>query len=258
MPPPWERGERIDYTVTYGFLTIASFSFTTRSVTNYLERPLCHVRLRADSDPSIWFVDRQFQIDSLIDERNAVLYYRSYDWDGNNYSPWIYHFDYPRNLLLVYSNYNVTNVPETSDGYRAYPLAEPVRDLMAIMNELRRVFRSGDPPSVISNRVISRMEAYDLPITVSGIEEIKVGKPSRKTRAWRVDGKLPFETLASLSGAFSGWFSTDDRCMPLQARLDVFVGYVYVNYLTHSTNVGPPPSELPCCLPRDTGRWAPR
>ena len=74
----------------------------------------------------------------------------------------------------------------------------------------------------LNNRIPLDLDAFQQPI-----------------EAVELNGSTTIKGIAGFSGAYQGWFSTDGRAVPLQAKLKVFIGSVTVE-LENWKNWTPP------------------
>jgi len=70
-------------------------------------------------------------------------------------------------------------------------------------------------------------------------DTIYVSSIQKEVPALYLNGEAYFTAIAGFGGEFEGWFSTDEQHVPLTARMEVFVGSVYLeleeweNWSTH-------------------------
>ena len=59
-------------------------------------------------------------------------------------------------------------------------------------------------------------------------DDIEVDFSDEKVPVLHLDGEAHFKAIAGFSGEYEGWFSTDEQHVPLAARMEVFIGSVYI------------------------------
>ena len=60
------------------------------------------------------------------------------------------------------------------------------------------------------------------------IDTIEIATYDDKILAYYINGEANFKAIAGFGGEYEGWFSSDNQHVPLAAKMEVFVGSVYL------------------------------
>lgn len=216
--------EYYEYDVRYGFLKLGNV-YVTISDTIYHNRPMHFIQASMVSNSNLPFVGyREYRFNSIIEDVENTIKTHFF-WVDNIHrgiSPTnSYLFDYENNLVYSFEHpakrdtLELTNHafggPELLLLARAHAgINEQIKYHVVIDNEIREV-----TTTYTTNRQNLRSQ-------LSG----------ERVQVYRADGFADLNGPFGFSGSFQGYSSTDELKLPLETRVNVWIGSAVIR-LTH-------------------------
>ena len=220
-PVVFPVGETLSYKVSWSVFRLGTLKITVVDTLRMDDRRVYHARLNIDSNPLLFFINRHSEFNTYFDDDLCTHLFRSQDAvDGINYNT-EYHFDYRDSVLSI----DMTDMNDPDKRIqRKKPFHDRVLDGTSLLYYARLhagetradttffLFAGGFVPTYFEFRGEGK------PIKIHGVE--------KKLKTGFVEGLIPGEGIAGLSGRFKGWFTVQNQKIPLKAQLKVFIGHV--------------------------------
>jgi hypothetical protein len=223
VPFKWQIGEELTYKVSWGFIRLGTLKLSVVD-TSTINRILTYeTNLKIDSNPWLFFVNMHSVFESfLMENAYPLLLICKEEIDGEEYNSQ-YMFDYDNQEIIVH--YEGVENPETSID-TSLALKNKVQDGMSMIFYARqnchRIERE-------NKNVFYQAQEGILDINFTGkMDTIYASSIQKDVPALYLNGEAHFTAIAGFGGEFEGWFSIDEQRVPLAARMEVFVGSVYL------------------------------
>lgn len=219
-------GEEITYLVRYGFIKLGEIRLKVINQKTEKGEILYNTIGYIDSYPGLPFVDLHQIYESKVNKNYFSNFFRG-TVKKEEYTTFTeYYFDYPNKSLKVKKGkvhpYELwtdsTGVAETEyhDGLSIFYWAR--------MN-LGQKKTVKVPCFVNEEKVFTLVNYYSKP------EKMEIDAVDYEIPVWRLDGHTDFVSVFGLTGHFEGWFSQDEACIPIVAKLNVIIGKVTVELI---------------------------
>ncbi len=229
-------GEEIRYLVRYGFIKLGEIRLKVLSKKDINGKTIYSTIGYIDSYPGLPFVDLHQIYESKVNENFFSAYFKGTVRKEKYTTFTEYLFDYPKKTVKVKKGKvtpfemwtDTSGVAETEyhDGLSIFYWAR--------MN-LGREHSIKVPCFVNEQKVSASVNFYTKP------EIIEIDAVDYEIPCWRLDGYTDFVSVFGLTGHFEGWFSKDDACIPLVAKLNVIIGKITVELIEWKRDGWAPP-----------------
>lgn len=219
----WQTGEELTYKVSWGFIRLGTLHLSIIDTTNIDGVKTYHTQFKIDSNPWLFFINMHSVFDSyLMGDTFPLLFICKEEIDGEEYNS-EYRFDYKNKEIVVH--YEGAENPDLKIDKRL-PMEKQLQDGMSIIFYARANCYKNKKEQL---HVIYEAQEGILNINFTGSKDsVSVLFSDDKIPAYYLNGEAHFKAIAGFSGEFEGWFSIDNRRVPLAARMKVFVGSVYI------------------------------
>lgn len=233
-PTTFSYDERLQYTVTYLGIRIGTVEILNKvNETNIQEVEETVITLRTFSGIPFLSVYTEF-----YSKRGSDGYFTESITFDRERSKWAY--------------YNATRNENTTDvivdrGYKnrdngeifdvevdtLYP-GEPIHDALTFISILRDSAHTGRPYEldILIDRSVEKIN-IEAP---EDREEIEVRAFSNEAEAYHINGVIDFTAIHGLSRKYQAWITTDNRRIPLKARVRIAIGSVKIELEEYENN----------------------
>ncbi len=220
----WTVGEKLVYKVRWSFVRLGTLQMHLTDTVRVKGQLLYKVDLKMDSNPVLIFVNLHNRYQCLIDSLFRPVKYVVKEKNGDQKNKMIYLFDYQKNTVIwqVFDPKDSTKIIKQ----QLLKLDHYMYDGISLT-----YFARGNARENASFRVYSFFYARVGPVDMHFSAQPKniYFKPlKRKFKTYQVQGMFHLKGIAGVTGAYKGWFTHDDRRIPLGAQMKVFVGNVKV------------------------------
>ncbi len=220
----WQIGEKLTFRVRWSFVRLGTLEMHVVDSVRIKGRLLYRIKLRMDSNPVLIFVHLHNRYECLIDSLFRPVVYMVNEKNGEKRDVMIYQFDYDNNKVYwdILDSNDTTKVLE----HKVLNLEHYMYDGISLT-----FFARGNAKLGASYRVYSFIEDRKGPVDMHFSEELHplYFEPAKKKfSTFEVYGMFHLKGIAGVTGKYRGWFTNDDRRVPLKALMKVFVGNVVV------------------------------
>lgn len=213
-------GEDLTYVVKYLFIPIGEIRL---KVLSYNEKTSIYSTIAyMNSYKGIPFVNLHQIYESKFDKNQTPIYFNGTILESDT-TYTIYNFDYKKKLIYIKKG-SITKNEVWTDSTAV--LDKEYQDGLSIFYFAR--MRTGKRASYEVPIFIKEMfekitiNFYDKP------ESITINSVDFPIESVYLNGRATFTGIFGLTGDFEGWFSNDDRAIPLRAKLRVIIGNITV------------------------------
>ncbi len=220
----WQIGEKLTFRVRWSFVRLGTLEMHVVDSVRIKGRLLYRVKLRMDSNPVLIFVHLHNRYECLIDSLFRPVVYMVNEKNGETRDVMIYQFDYDNNKVYwdILDSNDTTKVLE----HKVLNLEHYMYDGISLT-----FFARGNAKLGASYRVYSFIDDRNGPVDMYFSEKLHplYFEPAKKKfSTLEVYGMFHLKGIAGVTGKYRGWFTNDDRRVPLKALMKVFVGNVVV------------------------------
>jgi len=235
----FQVGETLEYEVGYAFIKLGKIKMEIVSREERNGQVVYKCRAAIDSSPGIPFVNLHIRYESDITESFYTLYFKEVNVGTKELVIKEFWFDYSQNACkrkFTKLDNNRKRVVYLED---TIPITDRVQDGASLFYFARGNFspaRSVSVPTVVDKEQENTHFNFK-----DEAQEVKIDVLDYPVAVSYFDGKAEFVGIYGLTGAFRGWFSNDQAGIPIKARMNVFIGSVYVELLRwHRPEWAPP------------------
>lgn len=226
IPPqrnPVNKGESIEYKVTFGFFTVGKAQIQTSPRTFKInDKPCYRIDIKGQTSGAVDWVAKIDDVWGVYMDTLHFLPQRSYrNIKENNYRKnEVTRFDHDKLMAeLMVLNQKTGEFKEP----KSIQVRQPARDLVSGYSYLRTIdYDKKTVGDTISLYGLFEDEVYDFKVLYSGKEilKTKVGK----VRAIRLVPVMPDNKIFSGENAITIWLSDDVNKIPLKIEASMFIG----------------------------------
>ena len=219
----WQIGEELTYKVSWGFIRLGTVRLSILDTVQIDGVKTYQARLDIDSNPWLVFVNMHSTFESyLMDSTFPRLLICDERIENKEYHS-RYEFDYKNEEIIIHHE-GIENPDKIID--KRLPLNKELQDGMSIIFYARANCHLEKSEQLT---VFYAAQEGTLDINFTGqSDSIEVSFADEKMSAYYIKGEANFKAIAGFGGKYEGWFSTDKRHVPLAARMEVFIGSVYL------------------------------
>ncbi|WP_457566453.1 DUF3108 domain-containing protein [Caldithrix abyssi] len=225
IPPfRWQVGERLTWKVSWSFIRLGTLQMIVEDTVRIKNQKLYRIKLLMDSNPVLIFVNIHNKYECLIDSLFRPVIYLVNENESGNKNILLYQFDYDKRQALM-------QVLDVNDS--THVLDEKIINLEHNLYDgisLTFFARGNASPNKtfeLYTFINDRTGPLDMRFG-SEVEEVKIRSVGKELPTIRVEGTFHIKGIAGVTGDYKGWFTRDERRVPLKALLKVFVGNVVV------------------------------
>ena len=216
-----KSGESLDYTVRYGFITLGWLKIRMLPGEIRNGKTVYPIHFFVDTNPSFDFLLSLHHIyESYIDaETMNAVQTRLYTPGDDDYLARIYYFEYEQSMFQAYNVY--------ADG--RYERRQKLLPQMAQDGTSMLYFARGLVSSEMDGSttvVIDEEFKYGHIAYLNEREEVDTG--DQEINAIKIFARAEFEGIAGMNGDAWGWFTPDDRVVPVKGEIKIIIGSISV------------------------------
>ncbi|MBD3225135.1 MAG: DUF3108 domain-containing protein [Caldithrix sp.] len=227
-------GEEYTYGVKWGFARLGTLKILMEDTVFINDERMYKIKFKMDSNPLLFFVNIHSIFESYLDDNFRLHKLISHEEVNDTLYKANYQFNYDKGFIdVLYQEINDTT--QTID--RRFPLTENMFGSVALVFYARANAYQSRIDTVTAfhetrqGKVLIRFKGEG--------ESIEIDALDHAMQTYYIDGEIFMQGIAGVTGPFKGWFSRDDRRIPLKAELKVFIGSVKVE-LEDWTKWNPP------------------
>lgn len=225
IPPfRWQVGEQLTWKVRWSFIRLGTLKMSIEDTVRLNNQKLYRIRLLMDSNPVLIFVNIHNKYECLVDSLFRPVVYMVNENNGGDRNLLLYQFDYQKKqaLMQVIDADDTTKVVER----KVIPLEHTLYDGISLT-----FFARGNAQPANRFKLYTFINDETGPLDMyfaDKLETIKISAIDKKFKTVRVEGAFHIKGIAGVTGDYKGWFTADERRVPLKALMKVFIGNVVV------------------------------
>jgi Protein of unknown function (DUF3108) len=232
----FENGEELYYEVYYSFINIGWAKFTTEKVSGKEYYYIARAKLK--SNTSLPLIDVDYDFISEIELKGGRIIphkFTAYQYKSGKQLTVNYDFHYDSNYVYI-KKVNYDNVTEVD---KKIYTSTKFQDGLSIFYYARYNANKNESQNV---PVIMHVDTALLRVNFSDKKTaVEISESDYDISSVFLDGNLYFEGVFGLTGAFSGWFSSDAAKIPLKAKLEVEIGSITLELKSWKRRAWQPP-----------------
>lgn len=231
-------GETLEYEVSYFGIKLGTVKVITEEFTTYQEKPVVKATAYIDSRSGIPFVSLHTIYHSTMDKSRGYAYaFNASTQEDDNWKYDKYIFDYADKKITLESGVKdkleksvVIQTPRKwNDGLSLFFFAR------MFLNSKRYV----SVPTIIEFDTVKTLINFTGEKKTVDIEAVDYD-----IKTVYLKGDANWTGVYGLTGKFEGWFSDDEACVPISAKMKVYVGNVDIELVKWKRgNWSPPRAE---------------
>ena len=218
-----KQGEELIYEVSYSFIKLGTVRIKTLNK-YYKNGRVVYKAIAFIDSYNIPLVSLHNVFESEIDENVYSHQFIGSELEGKEWKYTKYDLDYSANRVYMERGYPSRKVilfkDTTSLDKRKF------QDGLSIFFAARNLIYSYSPvniPVLINEKKESAYIKYPCTRETAEIDAVNY-----KVDVLKFEGKAGFVGVLGLTGDFIGWFSNDEARIPITARMNVFLGSIYI------------------------------
>lgn len=230
-----QHGEELTYEVSFMGIKLGSIKMIIEGLETYNNTQVLKAKSIIKSYPGIPFVDLDVVFQSWMDSK--INYSHKFASNTKNSEGWYYE--------EIFFNNDKSNI--IINGYQNKTLQETIEiktnkrwsDGLSLFYIARKLLNSNKNvriPTLMDKDTVNTV------INFTGKKEkVKIAAVTYPVRTVYFKGDANWTGIYGMTGAFEGWFSDDEACVPIRAKMKLYVGNVVIE-LKHwnRSNWGPP------------------
>lgn len=227
-------GEELVYNVRYGFINLGRITvkITDAIYTQY------GVRYRATADiasyPGVPFVSLHHIYSTEIDPEFYSRWFESLERKRDRWEVMRYNFDYDRLSVVIEQGWQYEE--KVTDTLEIPTFVQDGLSLLYFARGYVDTDRNLTIPTLINK------ELYTTDFVFNGQRtSIKSKAVDYPVEVIEFSGRANFSGIFGMTGAFRGWFSSDEAAIPIEAKLRVLIGNVTVELIEWNRPEWTPP-----------------
>lgn len=231
-----QPGEELTYRVSYLNITLGTVKSIVQPYTTLDGKRVGKIKVIINSHPNIPFVSLNSIYESWIDTSatyshkfNANTELGDGTWQFEQYL-----FDYISKTATIEKFKNKEKVSSKTFG-----IAKRYNDGSSLLFAARALLRSNKSyrlKCVIMDDTVNTLINYE-----GKREDVDIDASSYPVRTVYFAGDADWTGVYGLTGRFEGWFSDDEACIPIKAKMRVYVGSVTLELVAWKRNNWQPP-----------------
>jgi len=225
LPPfRWQVGEQLTWKVRWSFIRLGTLQMTIEDTVRIDNQKLYRIKLLMDSNPVLIFVNIHNRYECLVDSLFRPVVYMVNENNGGNRNLLLYQFDYQKKKALIQVlDANDTTIVKTQ---KTIDLEHNLYDGISLT-----FFARGNAGFAKSFKLYTFIDDRTGPLDMgfgNKLEKIEINAIDKSMSTIRVEGTFHIKGIAGVTGDYKGWFTADERRVPLKALMKVFIGNVVV------------------------------
>jgi len=215
-----QPGEELVYEVTFFGVKLGSIKIITEENQMLNDLPLHKCKAFIDSYKGIPFVDLHAIFETWLD--SSVSYSHKFVGNYKEQEGWVYQqglFDYDYKKITQESWRNKSKYLS-----KTFITPKKFNDGLSLFFMARKYVHSKRNLKIPT---LLEVDTVTTSIYFSGEQEnISIDAINYPVKTVHFSGKADWTGIYGLSGKFEGWFSDDTECVPIKAKMNVYVGSV--------------------------------
>jgi len=231
-----QPGEELVYRVSYLNVTLGTVKTVVQPYTTLDGRKVGKIKVIIASHPNIPFVSLNSTYESWIDTSATYSYKFNSNtalsdgtWDFDQY---LFDYDAKKASIEKYRG----KVKVASKEFTVQKRYNDGSTLLFAARALLRNNKSYRLRCVIMNDTVNTLINFE-----GKREEVDIDAANYPIRTVYFAGDADWTGVYGLTGRFEGWFSDDDACVPIKAKMRVYVGSVSLELISWKRNNWQPP-----------------
>ncbi len=220
----WKVGEELVYKVRWSLLRLGTVKMQVIDTVRLQGQLLRRIKLQMDSNPVLIFVNIHNRYECLIDSLFRPVIYVVNESGPENKNLMVYQFDYDKRKMIwdILDPSDSSKVMEHRETNLEYYLYDGISLTFFARGNARenREFK-------LHSFIYDRSGPVDMRFKPQR-EKIKIPSIDKEFETFVVEGIIHLKGIAGVTGGYKGWFTADERRIPLKALLKVFIGNVVV------------------------------
>ncbi len=232
-------GEELVYGVHYSFFNIGTIRMRVNSKENVDGREIYHTTAVINSNSSLsWLVELHIRFFSGIDQDLFTHTWLSEDSSKKTISYRKIWFQYQDNTLHGENGTknDGTYRPEKFDTAKISGHCQDGLSLFFYARGNARRKKEQYVPTCIDNKEVNTYINF-----LNEREKVEIDSVQYPIDCVHFEGRADFTGIFGLTGGFEGWFSNDQACIPVKAKMKVILGSVKVELLSWKRSSWTPP-----------------
>lgn len=237
-PNALKLGEELTYVVRYTFIPIGEIKLKVVRKFIFGSTVVYETRANIDSYSSIPFVDLHSIYTSYVTDKYYSKYFFALDKYSYGWTFTKYDFDYEKGFVVAKRGFR--------DGWQVHfhdtvKIDKQIQDGLSIFYFARGFARQDKSYDIVTyineNMSLTRINFYKQSYP------IKINSVDYDIDCIRVDGKLGYTGIFGLTGNYEGYFTNDEACVPIQAKLKVTIGNINIELKSWKRDNWKPPRK---------------
>jgi hypothetical protein len=219
----WQASEEYTYQVEWSFIRLGTVTLKTIGIFQEAGKTYFKVRFTADSNPILFFISIHDVYDTILDESLRPHVCTTKEKSGNDIFESECRFDYEAGARELIRKNSAT---QKVQKHFILPFTGQLYDGLALIFYARKYIHKSKSDTLVSffeettGKVILNFTGKKDQIALANKPEVQ--------DCFYLDGQIEMEGIAGVTGPFKGWFTCDEKRIPLRAELKVFLGNVTV------------------------------
>ncbi len=225
IPPfRWQVGEQLVWKVRWSFIRLGTLRLQVQDTVRLHHQKLYRIKLLMDSNPVLIFVNIHNKYECLVDSLFRPVVYMVDENNGGDRNLLLYQFDYQKKQVFM----QVLDSDDTTKVIREkiINLEHYIYDGISLT-----FFARGNSYPARQFKLFTFIDDRIGPLDMhfaEQLEKLKISAIDQYFETIRVEGTFYIKGIAGVTGDYKGWFTTDERRIPLKALMKVFIGNVVV------------------------------
>lgn len=231
-----QPGEELVYRVSYLNVTLGTVKTVVQPFTMLDGRRVGKIKVIINSHPNIPFVSLNSTYESWVDTSATYSYKFNSNtamgdgtWDFDQYL-----FDYDAKKASIEKYRNKVKIAN-----KDFVIQKRYNDGSSLLYAARALLRTNKNyrmRCVIMNDTVNTIINYE-----GKREDVEIDASDYPVRTLYFAGDADWTGVYGLTGRFEGWFSDDEACIPIKAKMRVYVGSVTLELVSWKRNNWQPP-----------------
>lgn len=235
---PFFVGEELLYEVKYSIFRLGTIKIVTLASETEDGKIVYETKGFIDSYDGLPFVDlHSIYYSKFVDEIYSKMFI-GLDKYKNEWRFTKYEFDYPKKKVYIQKG---LQQDWKIDFTQTMNIESPVQDGLSLFFYARKFSRYNktvDVPTFL-NETNTNTTINFHPESIG----VKIEAVNYKVDCCRLDGLARFKGIFGLTGEFEGYFSNDEACIPIKAKMNVILGNISVELKSWKRDGWQPPKK---------------
>jgi len=217
----WQTSEEYTYKIKWSVVRLGTVKLIMSDSFNKNGHRFYKVKFIADSNPFLFLIDLHNNYETLLDDIFRPHYCIANERSRDEISFSMSRFDYNSGYRELSKKSD-----STGDSLRIEKLliSEQLYDGLALIYYARNFVDTTRSDTLTS---FFEETTGNIILNFTGrTERLKTDWTENEVECYYLDGRINIEGIAGVTGPYRGWFTADEKRIPVRAELKVFVGNV--------------------------------